>query len=646
ASPATGSPVVSPYVGGLHPSVVGADREIQAWLDDAGLRAYNPPLPTHVSGTTIDLFLGPAEANLPVSVFDEFVGLSDHKLVQVDVPFSPALSRSAGFGRVSWTSGDEWASALESISDLLGALADAVEQAARSTRLRPPWFGGSATRLQRRAVLNNAAWARDATYVLVGRAAGAAKVSRVGTREGRAHPRAPLSPASFPTHEAYKSAVETAAWQERRKAAHRYLSLRDTNAGAAERFLTGVFKSSARFDMQLVDESSGAALSTDEVLDAIRRDLCSRAENDFPQDPAERTRMSSHVAAIRRAGASSGQAGPEQPYSEEEVEAALALLKPGKRTARMCNAAARAKVEEGFRFTRALLNLARALCVTSRLWSLRQFSPIRKSGPAVVRRLSALRPVSFASDMASVQDAAWLARNSHCIEAYCGPAQQGGVGDAVSLVIALVMNAQLRAAQDLLTWWAIADEKWAFDVASIGCGTAQGRRFSVHAFNAQLRALPVEIEQVAAMGNDCFGKLLHAAQRAEAALNRVIMARARLQVLPCDHPAAVVLRAAKDMGTPTWETAALRLLGRLPSPPADLLCHAMFPPERIEAARRDRAARKEVLREYRLGCVRPALLQYDRAAFVAASERPSLTFAGSNAEPQRPGARDRCRSAK
>eukprot|EP00959_Pyramimonas_sp_CCMP1952_P391378 8202068-Pyramimonas_sp.AAC.1 len=71
------------------------------------------------------------------------------------------------------------------------------------------------------------------------------------------------------------------------------------------------------------------------------------------------------------------------------------------------------------------------------------------------------------------------------------------------------------------------------------------------------------------------------------------MARARLQVLPSDHPATVVLRAARDMGTPTRETAALRLLGRLPFPPADLLCHAMFPPERIEAARWDRAARKE-----------------------------------------------------
>ena len=54
-------------------------------------------------------------------------------------------------------------------------------------------------------------------------------------------------------------------------------------------------------------------------------------------------------------------------------------------------------------------------------------------------------------------------------------------------------------------------------------------------------------------------------------LERVIMARARLQVLPSDHPAAVAFRAAKDMGTPTWETAALRLLGCLPSPPADLL---------------------------------------------------------------------------
>ena len=86
----------------------------------------------------------------------------------------------------------------------------------------------------------------------------------------------------------------------------------------------------------------------------------------------------------------------------------------------------------------------------------------------------------------------------------------------------------MRAAQGLLCYLGFADFKWAFDVAdldgmrlgclrlclltldqqcvflhgwlssvfTLGCGTAQGRRFSVHVFNGLLRWLPDEVEQV------------------------------------------------------------------------------------------------------------------------------------------------------
>ena len=53
------------------------------------------------------------------------------------------------------------------------------------------------------------------------------------------------------------------------------------------------------------------------------------------------------------------------------------------------------------------------------------------------------------------------------------PPNRGGVGDPVSLVIALTMHAQLRHSQNLPTWLAVADNKWAFDVASVNgmlCG--------------------------------------------------------------------------------------------------------------------------------------------------------------------------------
>ena len=105
------------------------------------------------------------------------------------------------------------------------------------------------------------------------------------------------------------------------------------------------------------------------------------------------------------------------------------------------------------------------------------------------------------------------------------------------------MHAQLRHAQDMHTWWALGDGKWAFDVASrhamligvyeagvhgpewlllddvmaqenqclalhgmLSCvfqfkrGTAQGRRFSVPVFNSQLRDLADDIADVLPQG--------------------------------------------------------------------------------------------------------------------------------------------------
>ena len=151
----------------------------------------------------------------------------------------------------------------------------------------------------------------------------------------------------------------------------------------------------------------------------------------------------------------------------------------------------------------------------------------------------------MATDMAQVQDGLWVARNSWKIERFCGPGQMGGVFDPISAIIALVLHTHLRAAQGLSTYWALADLKWAFDVADIpsmkyqlfqagvffadwlvmddimtmdrqciqlhrllsiffvlACGTGQGRRYSVHVFNSLLRRLPDEIDTVT-MGGTC-----------------------------------------------------------------------------------------------------------------------------------------------
>eukprot|EP00959_Pyramimonas_sp_CCMP1952_P034593 725177-Pyramimonas_sp.AAC.1 len=68
--------------------------------------------------------------------------------------------------------------------------------------------------------------------------------------------------------------------------------------------------------------------------------------------------------------------------------------------------------------------------------------------------------------MTSVVDGLWNLRNAPSLEKYCGVAQQGGVGDPISLLLSLLLHAQLRSAQGLATYWAVTDLQWAFDVAS------------------------------------------------------------------------------------------------------------------------------------------------------------------------------------
>ncbi|CAK0871094.1 unnamed protein product, partial [Prorocentrum cordatum] len=498
-----------------------ADKETQQWLEAAGPLAFNPPTPTHVSGTCIDLFVSVRASPLPVHVQPDLIALSDHRPVIAEVPCQFAAPWAAGLGRVAWTSGPQWDEGLREISSTLEALSRCVEEVSSASWLRPQRFGGSATRLQRRAVVNVAAWARDAVYTLVGHAAGATKVMG-GKRQATA--RKLLGPASFASHHEFKMEIARAAWGERRRAVHRFLHLRTVNPGAAERFLSGFYQMRKRFDVRLADPTTGATMPPPEMVEAVQRDLFARDRNDVEQDPEAAEAMERQVARIRKASALEGAPAPPPPYSDTEVIAVL-------------------EAPAGIRLTKALMNLARAACVTATIWSLRQITPLRKSGPATVRAVSGLRPISIATDMASVQDALWITRNSGLLEAFRGPCQQGGVGDALTLVVGSVVQAQLRHAQGLHTWWALADGKWAFDVASrpvmlLGVfqagvrgpdwlvlddvmaqdhqclclhgllspvfmllrGTAQGRRFSAHVFNTQLRGPADDIADVLPQG--------------------------------------------------------------------------------------------------------------------------------------------------
>ena len=132
--------------------------------------------------------------------------------------------------------------------------------------------------------------------------------------------------------------------------------------------------------------------------------------------------------------------------------------------------------------------------------------------------------------MAHVIDTLWIQRKRGQLEVFAGPCQLGGVSGAVLLVLAVVVLAQARKYFGLSTFLVTLDLKWAFDMApldcmklacmeaglslgswlhldaileadrqcvqlhwllsqvfSLGCGTAQGQRFSVHVFISMLK---------------------------------------------------------------------------------------------------------------------------------------------------------------
>ena len=266
----------------------------------------------------------------------------------------------------------------------------------------------------------------------------------------------------------------------------------------------------------------------------------------------------------------------------------------------------------GRRLTAALVNLSRHMGLTSTLWSLRQFAPIRKAGPRVVQNINNLRPISLSSDLAQVQDALWLSRNARKLEAYCGPDQIGGVSDVVSAVLALILHAQLRAYQGLSTFWALADLRWAFDVAillgmKLGCyqagivstdwlliddimsmdkqclhlhgwlsetfvlgaGTAQGRRFSIHVFNGLLKWLQQDVESTLTGGTCAWLPPFAREVLEEAAQIRPL---SDLDSVPARYAslymAARQIAAAADSDAPPWtqtKAVALQVLQRIPT---------------------------------------------------------------------------------
>ena len=175
------------------------------------------------------------------------------------------------------------------------------------------------------------------------------------------------------------------------------------------------------------------------------------------------------VAAIARCGAlPAGSASSEELvvlYTEEELDELLAKFNKSKKCTNGCYTALCASSRTGRRLTLALVILGLFMALTSSLWSLRRFTPIKKTGPWLVRSLECLRSLSISSDIAQAQDELWAKRNAAKLREYCGDCQVGGISDTISLVLALVLLVQLRASQGAATYLTFADLRWAFDFA-------------------------------------------------------------------------------------------------------------------------------------------------------------------------------------
>jgi hypothetical protein len=254
-----------------------------------------------------------------------------------------------------------------------------------------------------------------------------------------------------------------------------------TDPPSAARFLAQYFSRQKSFSIALL-HPDGSALDGPGMVDAVSEHLKERAtfgHHGRDAEAAEQQRRM--VASIRSGGAlpslahrmairppyTTQSGGPK--YSGPELDEALGTLKEGKACIKGSYAAVRADSPGGYQLSLALVNLGRACRLTSILWSLRRFAPLRKCGPRLVRSAVCLRPISLCSDMAAVQDALWLARCRGVLERFAGPEQVGGRSDAQSLLLAMIIHAQLREHQGLPTFWVFTDLKWAFDLMTHDC---------------------------------------------------------------------------------------------------------------------------------------------------------------------------------
>ena len=444
--------------------------------------------------------------------------------------------------RVQWSHGHLWSEALFSLQECTQVILSAVENAVSEvcvTQTLPV--------KRRRAILDAAAWCRKVLVAVAGHLHGLVAVTV--TKKRKQQRTVPLpSVRREPDCMQICRAIATAQLDARQKFAE--LFARDP--AKADSFLSKFFNRSRQFEIALADEETQKTLGAFQTAEAIAADMSARANNKFPCDAEGRQVLADLVTRIRFAGApptgvpgvqqlpSSTTAQLPQRYSQDEFRDYLTKICASKKSVHAPFAAIKAGSLVTDSLALQLCNLGKACGLTASVWSTRHMLPIRKAAPQMVTAITNLRPVSRAGDMSAIQDALWLSRCKPFIERYTGECQLGGKFDCVAIIVALVLHAQVRNNQGLLTYFIFADLKWAFDVADVnpmlltcyeagivgldwrllddffrqdvasvvvgGClstllklpaGIPRGRRFSMHAFMASMKVLQFTMEAVA-----------------------------------------------------------------------------------------------------------------------------------------------------
>ena len=437
----------------LHCKQSPRDRQIEAMVAASNLAVLNDDTPTHDSGTLIDLILGTPDVFTKAVVHPETIGGSDHRLVTAKVGAVPCSDHWQPDARVQWSHGHLWSEALSSVQESTQVILSAVDEAICEVCETP-----TLPVKRRRAILDAAAWCREVLVAVAGHLHGLVAVTV--TKKKKRQLTEPVA-----SHHLDNLQVSKAVAAAQLTARQKFAALCAKDPAKADSFLSGFFNRSRRFEVSLVDEETQKTLGAFQTAEVIAADMSARANNQFPVDDEGRRMLVDLVSKIRAAGAPpTGVPGIQQLpssttaqlptlYSQDEFRTCLTKICASKKSVHAPLAAVKAGSLVTDSLALQLCNLGRACGLTAAAWSTRHISPIRKAGPQLVTSIANLRPVSRASDMSAIQDALWLSRCKPFIERYTGECQLGGRYDCIAIIVALVLHAQVRHYQGLLTYF-------------------------------------------------------------------------------------------------------------------------------------------------------------------------------------------------